>query len=136
MLAETAGSTTGAIWQLSFTLGPSGSSMAFSGSDGMSCDVSGTFDQEGGNLSTLNVFDVTMTFSGTCPDTGTGVVSSLGFESSSDYFDFNGGAPGTYLYSASSTSALVFEIFQGCECATSSHILSPERRVSPWSGIF
>jgi hypothetical protein len=72
--------------------------------------VSGTFNQEGGDLSTLNVFDTSITFSGSgCPATGT--LTGVGFESSSDYFSMNGKAQGTYFYAASSSSAAVFEIF-------------------------
>jgi hypothetical protein len=77
------------------TLAPTGtnSSMSFTGSNGISCDVSGTFTQE----ETLNVFDVSMTFSGTgCPTPTTSAITGLGFESSSDYFTF--GATGTCLY--------------------------------------
>jgi hypothetical protein len=89
------------ILNLTFTPGPSNSSMTFTGSNGFSCDVSGSFTQEvGGNVASVNVFDISMTFSGTgCPTPTTSAMTGLGFESSSDYFNFNpGGAPGTYLY--------------------------------------
>jgi hypothetical protein len=81
------------------TLSPSGSnsSTIFTGSNGISCDVSGTFTQEGGDVSTLNIFDVSMTFSGTgCATPATTAMTGLGFESSTDYFGF--GATGTCLY--------------------------------------
>jgi hypothetical protein len=84
--------------------------MSFSGADVDGCEVSGTFSQEGGNVSALNVFDVSITYSGmNCPVAGT--VMGLGFESSSDYFGVAGGAQGTYLYAVPTTSATVFEIF-------------------------
>jgi hypothetical protein len=100
----------GNLWQLSFSPAGNNASMSFNGSDVDGCNVSGTFNQEGGNASTLNVFDVSMSFSGTgCPVTGT--VTGLGFESNSDYFGVTGGAQGTYLYAVPSNSATVFEIF-------------------------
>ena len=135
-LAEIEGQLTAAIWQLTFVPGGTGSSMSFFGTDGMSCTISGTFTQEGGNVSNVNIFDVSMTLSGVgCPAT---TVSGLGFESSSDYFGINGGLAGTYLYSMSSSSALVFEIFtQGPAAAPqASHVFSSERRGKPWAGIF
>jgi hypothetical protein len=136
-LGEIEGALTPAIWQLTFTPTGAGSSMSFSGSDGASCDVSGTFGQEGGNVSNINVFDSSMTFSGTCPDTGTGTVTGLGSESGTDYFLINGGMAETYLYSASSTSALVFEIFPSLiVVAPSPHVVSPGRRGSQWAGKF
>jgi len=79
--------------------------------DGSLCNMSGSFTEEAGNTTDLNVFDVSLTSLDVgCPIGGT--VQGLGFESSSDYFAMNGSAAGTYLYAASSTSALVFEIFQ------------------------
>ncbi|HWW16097.1 MAG TPA: hypothetical protein VN310_15670 [Candidatus Dormibacteraeota bacterium] len=88
------------ILDLTFTPGPSNSSMTFTGSNGFSCDVSGSFSQEAaGNVASINVFDVSMTFSGTgCPTATTAAIAGLGFESSSDYFGFNLGAAATYLY--------------------------------------
>ncbi len=50
----------GNLWQLSFTPTGSNSSMSFGGADVDGCNVSGTFDQEGGNVSNLNVFDVSI----------------------------------------------------------------------------
>jgi len=71
------------------------------------CSTSGTFTQQNGQ----NVYDVSLTFSGVrCPVSGT--LTGLGFESNSDYFNFNLGLPGTYLYVVSSDSAAVFEIAQ------------------------
>lgn len=128
---------------LQLTLAPSGSnsSMTFTGSDGFTCDVTGTFSQEGGNISNLNVFDVSLTLSGTgCPTSTTGAITGLGFESTSDYFSYNFSSPGTYLYAdmLDPAGAFVLEIYtpstQGA--AHSPHILSPERRGSPWSAIF
>ncbi len=139
MLAEIEGGATAAIWQLTFVPSGVGSSMSFSGTDGQSCSVSGSFNQEGGDLSTLNVFDTSMTFSGTCPDTGVDTVTGLGFESSSDYFDMNGNNGGTYLYSASSSSALVFEIYLEPELGIAppaSRAANHELAAAPWAGIF
>ena len=111
MLGEIEGWTGTNIWQLSFSPTGAGSGMSFSGSDSsQGCIVSGTFNQEGGDLSTLNVFDVSITYSGTgCPTTGT--VTGVGFESNTDYFSINGNAQGVYLYAASSAGAAVFEIY-------------------------
>ena len=62
------------------------------GSDGVGCTVTGTVTQD----HTYNVFAVTLNSAG-----GTGCIgnlSGIGFESSTDYFNFNGGAPDTYFY--------------------------------------
>ncbi len=100
----------GNLWQLTFSPTGNNASMSFNGADLDGCNVSGTFTQEGGNASTLNIFDVSISYSGAgCPVSGT--VTGLGFESNSDYFGVTGGAPGTYLYAVPSTSATVFEIF-------------------------
>jgi hypothetical protein len=93
---------------LTFTPG-TGASMSFSGTDTLSCTVSGTFTQVG----TSNVFDVTYVYAGAAPcvaATSTGI----GFESTTDYFDMNSGAAGTYLYAdiLSSSGPFVLEIFQ------------------------
>jgi hypothetical protein len=93
---------------LTFTPG-TGASMSFSGTDTLSCTVSGTFTQVG----TSNVFDVTYNYAGAAPcvaATSTGI----GFESTTDYFDMNSGAAGTYLYAdiLSSSGPFVLEIFQ------------------------
>lgn len=72
--------------------------------------MTGTFTQEGSN----NVFDVTMTITGTgCPmGQAPGTVTGLGFESNSDYFDLNGFQPSTYLYADLLGSApFVIEIY-------------------------
>jgi hypothetical protein len=135
-LGEIEGDGTAQIWQLTFAASGNGNTMNFFGGNGATCTVSGTFSQEGSNVSNLNVFDVTMTFTGVgCPDaSGNGV----GFESSTDYFTLNANAPGTYLYSVSSSAALVFEIFLpsiGVD-APSPQVVRPRRRGSPWSGIF
>jgi len=82
--------------------------MNFSESDGDTCDVTGTFTQEGSN----NVFDVSMTFTGaSCVITGT--QTGLGFESTTDYFTMNGSAAVTYLYAdlLATGSPVVLEIF-------------------------
>jgi hypothetical protein len=87
--------------------------MGFTGagplSGGGTCDINGTFNQEGGNAANLNVFDVSITFGAGCPFSN---VTGLGFESSSDYFTMNGSASGTYLYAVPSGSASVLEIFK------------------------
>jgi len=91
-------------WQVTFSPTGENASMILNGSDGQGCTLTGSFTEEG----TSPVFDVLITYTG-CPVTGT--VSGLGFESSSDYFNMNAGATGTYLYAVSSNSASVFEIF-------------------------
>ena len=97
------GTAIGIFSPLTFTATGSGQSMSVAGGTG--CSVSGTFTQETGN-----VFDVSLTFSGTgCPVPS---LSGLGFESSSDYFTLNGGAAGTYLYAISSSGAEVLEVFK------------------------
>jgi len=79
--------------------------MTLSGTDGLNCNVSGTFTQEGSNAANLNVFDVSLTFTGTgCQVTGT--IQGLGFESQYPYFFSN--ASGTFLYAMSADSADVF----------------------------
>jgi hypothetical protein len=84
--------------------------MTLSGTGGFNCNVSGTFTQEGSNAANLNVFDVSLTFTGTtCAVTGT--IKGLRFESPSDYFNFTPYPPsGTFLYAISPNSAdvLVF----------------------------
>lgn len=69
-------------------------------SPGSTCNVQGTVTQEG----THNVFDVTFnTVSGNCSAlTQTGIA----FESSTDYFNVNGGADANYLYAILLTSTL------------------------------
>jgi len=65
---------------------------SITGTDGVGCTVTGTVTQD----HTYNVFAVTLNSTG-----GVGCIgnlSGLGFESSSDYFNFNGGAPDTYFY--------------------------------------
>ena len=112
-LGEIEGAAQPVIWDI--VLAPSGSnnSMSFTGagllSSGATCDISGTFNQEGGNAANLNVFDASITFGAGCPFNNS---SGVGFESNSDYFGINGNAQGTYLYAASSGSALVLEIFK------------------------
>jgi len=76
----------------------------FTGADfgpgGSVCNVNGTLTQEG----THNVFDVTYSnTSGSCmPDTDTGIA----FESTTDYFNVNGGKDAVYLYVIMLTSTL------------------------------
>jgi hypothetical protein len=82
--------------------------MTLSGTDGLNCTVTGTFTQEGNNAANLNVFDTSITFSGTgCPVTGT--LAGLGFEASVDYIGFDN-ATGPFLYALSSSSADVIEV--------------------------
>lgn len=108
-IAEIEGWTGDNVWQLTFAPTGNNASMNFSGSSNL-CDISGTFTQEQGGASDLNVFDVSITYSAGigCPPSGNGI----GFESSSDYFNLNGNAQGTYLYAASSSSASVLEVFK------------------------
>jgi hypothetical protein len=82
--------------------------MTLSGTDGLNCNVTGTFTQEANNAANLNVFDTSITFTGTgCPVTGTR--TGVGFESDEDYIGFDN-EPGPYLYALSSSSADVIEI--------------------------
>jgi hypothetical protein len=95
---------------LVFSQSGSNQSMSFTTNSNQSpnCSVNGTFTQAG----TSNVFDVSMTFAGSgCALTGT--FTGLGFESSSDYFSFNNGAAGTYLYAdiLDSSDTFVMEIY-------------------------
>lgn len=74
------------------------------------CTVSGTFTQ----VTTANVFDVSITFAGTsCALTGT--FTGLGFESSTDYFGFTTGtsATGPFLYAdiLASSNTFVMEFW-------------------------
>jgi hypothetical protein len=113
-LGEFEGMTVPVIWNIVFSSTGSGSSMSFNGfgtaPDGSACYMSGTFNQEGGSGTDLNVFDVSITsLDGGCPLEAS--VTGLGFESSSDYFNLNGNAPGTYFYAIPSNSAAVLEIF-------------------------
>jgi hypothetical protein len=97
---------------LSLTFTPTtGSNMSFTGTDiTANCTLTGTLTQQG----TSNVFDLSLTISGagaSCTPTIT--VNGIAFESNTDYFNFNGGLPGTYLYAdiLSSSSAAVVEVF-------------------------
>ena len=101
----------GPFWPLAFTQASGSSqSMNFSTSGVASCDLAGTFTQVG----TSNVFDVSMTFSGACEfPTGTSF-TGLGFESDVDYFSYNAGQAGMYLYAdvvLTSGGAFVMEIY-------------------------
>jgi hypothetical protein len=103
------------IWNISLTPTGNNSSMTFTGSGMMSggatCLMNGTFNQEGGNVANLNVFDITIN----SPDVGCpigGTLNGLGFESNSDYFNLNGNAVGTYFYAIPSSTAFVLEVFQ------------------------
>lgn len=97
------------LFRMTFAPTGTNASMNFSGSSNL-CDINGTFTQETENSSGLNVFDVSITYSQGigCPE----AVGGVGFESTSDYFNMNTGAPGTYFYAASSNSASVLEIFK------------------------
>jgi len=75
------------ILQVSFA-----SNGSITGTDGVGCTVTGNVTQD----HTYNVFAVTLNSAG-----GVGCIGNLtgiGLESSSDYFNFNGGAPDTYFY--------------------------------------
>jgi hypothetical protein len=99
-----------------FTFTPTGSgsnsNMSFTTSLALSptCTVSGTFTQ----VTTANVFDVSITFAGTtCALTGT--FTGLGFESSTDYFGFTTGtsSTGPFLYAdiLASSNTFVMEFW-------------------------
>ena len=94
---------------LTFAASGTGDSMSFTtGSSIQNCTTTGTFTQVG----TANVFDVSITFTGSgCAITGT--FKGIGFESSSDYFGINGNNTDTYLYAdiLASTNTFVMEIF-------------------------
>jgi hypothetical protein len=97
---------------LIFSATGTGDSMNFSGALNQNCTAAGTFNQVGD----ANVFDVSITFTGTtansCPIKGKS--TGIGFESTSDYFGFNGNNAGTYLYAdilVTSGTPFVMEIF-------------------------
>jgi hypothetical protein len=94
---------------LALTFTPSGTSnnMNFATTNLAGCEANGTFTQQ----STSNVFDVSITLMPTCPMTGT--FTGVGFESSSDYFNLNGGNADTYLYAdiLNGSNTFVMEIF-------------------------
>jgi len=108
-LSEEEGAIQPIIWDITLTPTGNNNSMSFTGTSA-TCNINGTFNQEGSSTANLNVFDVTVTSVEGCPfDNFTGI----GFESSSDYFGMNGGAAGTYLYAASAVNgATVLEIFK------------------------
>ena len=103
----------GPYWQLAFTptSGGGSQSMSFTTSGLATCSVAGTFMQVG----TSNIFDVSMTFTGVCQFAPTGTsLTGLGFESGMDYFSYNAGQAGTYLYAevlVPNGGAFVMEIF-------------------------
>jgi len=93
---------------LTFTPTGTDASMSFSSNVVGLCGAIGTFTQ----VNTANVFDVSITLSGTgCGITGT--FTGIGFESSTDYFKDNGNNPDTYLYAdiLDSTNTFVLEFF-------------------------
>jgi len=94
---------------LSLTFTPSGTSnnMNFTTTNLAGCEANGTFTEQG----TSNVFDVSITLMPTCPITGT--FTGIGFESSSDYFNLNGGNADTYLYAdiLDTANTFVMEIY-------------------------
>ncbi len=114
-IGEFEGQSVPVIWNIVLSSTGSGSSMSFVASgaqpSGAICYMSGTFTQEGENVTNLNVFDISITsLDGGCPLGAT--VTGVGFESNSDYFNLNANAPGTYFYAIPSNSAAVLEIFQ------------------------
>jgi hypothetical protein len=116
-VAAVSGAKTGAVQGtfnsqpvlLALTFTPSGTNngMTFTTTNLAGCEANGTFTQQG----TSNVFDVSITLMPTCPITGT--FTGIGFESSSDYFNLNGGSADTYLYAniLDSSNTFVMEIF-------------------------
>lgn len=123
-LAAVTGSKTGVVQgalnglpvllPLTFSASGTGAGMSFTTNSATSpdCTVTGTYTQQGTN----NVFDVSITFTSTGMGTGcalTGTFSGLGFESSSDYFNLNGGNADTYLYAdiLDSTNTFVMEMY-------------------------
>jgi hypothetical protein len=94
------------IWQINISPSGQNHSMTITGSAPGLCALSGTLTQEGN----LNVFDVSITYTGSCPP-GPIPRTGVGFESNSDYFQLNGGAAGTYFYFASTTYGNVLELF-------------------------
>lgn len=82
----------------------------FNSSGSATCMIGGTFLQDGSN----NVFGVTMQFNGACPVPSGPYPGGLGFESSTDYFNDNGGQPGIYFYAVmpTSTGPFVMEFFK------------------------
>ena len=112
--AEGAPNGVGVLYPFTFTPAAAGtnSNMSFTTSlvTSPNCTVSGTFTQ----VSTANVFDVSITFAGTsCTLTGT--FTGLGFESSTDYFSFTTGtsATGPFLYAdiLASSNTFVMEFW-------------------------
>jgi hypothetical protein len=102
----------GPYWELAFTPGSGGGSqsMSFTTSGVATCSVAGSFTQIG----TSNVFDVSVTFSGVCPFPAGTSFTGLGFESDTDYFAYNAGLAGKYLYAdvlVPGGGAFVMEIY-------------------------
>jgi len=94
------------LFSLNFTQSGSNNSMGFTTAviNERDCTVAGTFTEQG----TSNVFDVSITFTGTQCGIAAGTVTGIGFESSSDYFNITGGAAGTYLYADMLASSNTF----------------------------
>ncbi len=102
------------LTSLTFSATGTGDSMSFtSGSTNPDCTLTGTFTQVG----TANVFDVSMTFTSTANTSGcamAGTFTGIGFESSSDYFGFNGNnSADTYLYAdiLAESNTFVMEVY-------------------------
>jgi len=99
------------LFSLNFTQSGSNDSMAFTTAvvNGRDCSVAGTFTEQG----TSNVFDVSITFTGTQCGIGAGTLTGIGFESSSNYFNIAGAPAGTYLYAdvLASSNTFVMEFF-------------------------
>lgn len=92
----------------SFSPTGTNASMSFTSTVVALCGATGTFTQ----VNTANVFDVSITLSGTgCGLTGT--FTGIGFESSTDYFKMNASSPDTYLYAdiLDSTNTFVMEFY-------------------------
>jgi hypothetical protein len=108
-LGELAGSINnqGMLLPLTFSQSGSNNSMIFSTTNLTNCVANGTFTEQG----TGNVFDVSITLAQGCPITGT--FTGIGFESSTDYFGFDGHAVTTYLYAdiLASSNTFVLEIY-------------------------
>jgi hypothetical protein len=108
---------------LTFSQSGSNDSMSFTTTNLAGCEASGTFTQQG----TTDVFDVSITYQAGCPIVGT--FTGIGFESDTDYFNFNGNLAGTYLYAdiLANANTFVLEIFSGCAECKAGKTAAPSR---------